>query len=682
MPSPASRPHAPWWLCGAAIALFAVYAANFTYFFVDDEAIPYVYAQNLLHGRGLSYSVLEGRVEGYSDFLHLWQAAGILSVVTALHMPKWSVFFIGKGISLACGVALLFVTWRVLNRLRVGPYGAAAGLSIVCFSGPVAVWSNSSLETMPFALGVMVLVWALVSERDGAALASAAFLVLERIDGPIFAGALLAAFAVCSDDVRRRALLLRVVAPLAVLLVAYHAGRYWYFRDLLPPPVESKILYRVSGGTLVTKAPASGYLVRFLGTYGWVAAAIFSPVLLVAIRAGGALRALTLAVFALVAYVALVGDWMFGFRFFTPIVPVAAVVSAAVVARVTVQRRRVGVAFAALWIGWSAVTGLRFVSMYRQAEHVEPFLLSPSGDLHRFFHPYFGLYEAARSVIAPPDVVAYNQAGFLPFMLDVTNIDDLGIVSRFYAELPTTDLFYTEVGRYRPLTDKRELNAGEAYLLYRNARYVIVRTDLLLSANRGVIPRELLGGYYRLLLSDPEGDNVIYRRTDLVTGRFANDPHAFVENIAHVSYIRHASIDGREVVREQYLRTFPFLRDAVGAVEVNGSTAMDVIFAPEDEEAFAVTVQEVRFDTAVSMEMLLFDMNRRPVFRQRIELEPRRRRSIRLDLPPGTHASRFELQLSAPGGVAHGSIEDLRVQGQTPALEKYIARTLSFPAPR
>jgi hypothetical protein len=35
-------------------------------------------------------------------------------------------------------------------------------------------------------------------------------------------------------------------------------------------------------------------------------------------------------------------------------------------------------------------------------------------------------------------------------MLDLENIDELGICSRFYAQLPTRDVFFTEVGRYAP----------------------------------------------------------------------------------------------------------------------------------------------------------------------------------------------------------------------------------------
>ena len=66
-------------LAAAAMSVFAVHALNYLYFFVDDEAIPYVYAQNVLHGKGLVYNAIEGRVEGYSDFLHIWIATANLA---------------------------------------------------------------------------------------------------------------------------------------------------------------------------------------------------------------------------------------------------------------------------------------------------------------------------------------------------------------------------------------------------------------------------------------------------------------------------------------------------------------------------------------------------------------------------------------------------------------------------
>ena len=66
----------------ATLALFVCHAANYLYFFVDDEGIPFISAKHLLEGRGLVYNSFEGRVEGYSDLLHILVSAGWISSVT------------------------------------------------------------------------------------------------------------------------------------------------------------------------------------------------------------------------------------------------------------------------------------------------------------------------------------------------------------------------------------------------------------------------------------------------------------------------------------------------------------------------------------------------------------------------------------------------------------------------
>jgi hypothetical protein len=73
------------WLIGIGfIAAFALYSMQFVYFFVDDEAIPFVYAQNVLQGDGLVYNPDDGPVEAYSDFLSIWIDIGILAAVNTL----------------------------------------------------------------------------------------------------------------------------------------------------------------------------------------------------------------------------------------------------------------------------------------------------------------------------------------------------------------------------------------------------------------------------------------------------------------------------------------------------------------------------------------------------------------------------------------------------------------------
>jgi hypothetical protein len=69
-------------------------------------------------------------------------------------------------------------------------------------------------------------------------------LILERIDGFVYAGVLTTAFLVTASGARRREMVRHIAVPASVVFLAYHGWRWWYFQDLVPAPVEAKILYK------------------------------------------------------------------------------------------------------------------------------------------------------------------------------------------------------------------------------------------------------------------------------------------------------------------------------------------------------------------------------------------------------------------------------------------------------
>jgi hypothetical protein len=162
----------------------------------------------------------------------------------------------------------------------------------------------------------------------------------------------------------------------------------------------------------------------------------------------------------LTMYVSVVGDWMFGLRFFVPVLPLVAVFTAEAVDRVSMRSVWVGRLGAAVAIVWMLLVASSFSDEYRRVERRENFLTAPTLDPGAFFKPYWAVYTQLRDKVPAGTVIADNQAGFVPFMLDAENIDDLGICSRFYAELPTRDVFFTEVGRFMPLTNHDARSAG------------------------------------------------------------------------------------------------------------------------------------------------------------------------------------------------------------------------------
>jgi hypothetical protein len=233
---PAGIHDAQSWRPLAILAVFLVHASCYLYFFVDDEGITLVYARNLLRGFGLTYAVSEGPTEGYSNFLHVLVMAGLLRTTQLFDFSPASAFVVGGLWSLACGAALVWLTWWTTGRLGLPRAARATAALVLALSGPLALWSNSSLETVPFSLAFMALATATVPHvcPRAATLAAAAVLLL-RIDGILYVSTWLVARLAFGEAPARR-VLVRVLLPTLALAAAYALARTWYFGSWLPLP--------------------------------------------------------------------------------------------------------------------------------------------------------------------------------------------------------------------------------------------------------------------------------------------------------------------------------------------------------------------------------------------------------------------------------------------------------------
>jgi hypothetical protein len=696
LPHERSRPSHAAWPRHVAILVFLAFAAGFLFFFVDDEAIPLVYAQNVLHHKGLRYNSFEGLVEGYSDFLHVWLGVALIALTRALGLSKLAIFLAGKALSLLAGTATIVLTDRVLRRWPgVGNESRLASLLFLALAGPLAVWSCSSLETAAFTAILLVLLYALFAAPDsnddataGLALACVACVLafLERIDGFLHAGVLIAAALAIASPARRRAIARRVVLPAMLAFVAYHAWRRWYFGSWLPTPVVAKILYKLTAhGPLVTKPPAAPYAIAFLGAMMWI-----SPIVALA---GGAivawrrrdrrLAALTIATLVMGGYVAFVGDWMFGFRFFVPLLPWLAVLLGIVLATLLERlSRAMGRITIAAIVLCAIVSAVRFERSYERVEDETNFLLHPSFEPSRYFTPFYSLYEMVRPEVKAGDRIAFNQAGFLPFMLDLDNLDDLGVCSRFVADLPTTDVQFTQVGRYSPLTNGPAIRAAHAYLLYLEPRLLITRGDLIRAANGGHAPEFLLQNRYRAVHYEPDGDNVVYVRTDVPVAPFQTDARAFSENLAHVSSIRHAWLQHERVPVASYLEQLPYLADRSTLITFQDRYSIDLTFDTTDTEVDALHIAYLLSTAPVTLHVQLRQHDGHAVFSDEMQLAANTGTSYHHVMRAPAPGMALSLQFTGPPGVPiHLTLHDLRLQGQRPALARHVARFLPLPSP-
>jgi hypothetical protein len=367
---------------------------------------------------------------------------------------------------------------------------------------------------------------------------------------------------------------------------------------------------------------------------------------------------------------------MFGWRFTVAMAPFAALVLAIGVHRL--PRRAAPLAAAALCL-WSVFCARTFLTHYTQLEGRPIFWLAPRGGATVWLGRYGELLASARRLMHPGDRIAFNQAGLLPYMLDLENVDDLGICSRFVARLPTTDVVYTGVGRYSPLTNDPVVRTAHAYLLYQNVKFLVTPMDLLRKANQGAIPELLLDEAFSRVHDDALHENVIYQRTGKPEDRFAREPSAFAENVAHYSRVLHASIDGRPLAQDEIGPQLPLLRELGFLHRFTRSLTIDVTFAAQDEPVSAIYIGDLWATSPATMSLVLKTNAGQPVYTADVDVTASDARVLR-PLPAGTRASSLSIAVQSPGDDRL-SMTDLRIEGQTEALHLYVRRNLRFPAP-
>lgn len=643
-----------------------------------------MYAQNVLEGHGLVYNPDDGPVEGYSNFLSIWIDAGILGLVRAAGADRLWVFAIGKLLSLAWAIALVIVAFTVLAR-RSGTHRVAlvAGMTFLTFAGPLALWSFSALETTLFALIIAVLVSALLNidrsdtRNDRLILLAIVAALLSRIDGFVWAGALVTPFVFGLSAARRREVIARVVLPAAAAFVAYNAWRVWYFKELLPMPLYAKVLYKLgSRQTLIANEPANAYVIAFFRAHHWIPAVALALGFAGAYYRSREIRALGVGTGLLLAYLWIVGDWMFGFRFFVPLLAPMAILAAAGFADIARWRPRLAAVAAVIWTIVLGAAAYGFERAYEDDRGRQSWLVSPSLDPARFFAPYYQIYLQAREHVAPGDTIAYNQAGYVPFLLNARNVDDLGICTKFYAKLPTTDVVFTEVGRYSPLTSRPVLRASDAYTLARAPRLLLVPRINPRAANRGTVPESVLAGRYQRLFSMP--GVVAYVPAGSLES-FRHNPRLYQENLAHVSHLRRAWVNGRVLSVSEYRAELRYLYGRRARLVFDDRYVAEFTFADADEDIYELYIADIRSAQASSVVVILQNAAGRAVYRENFETAAGQRRDFRVDLGDGMKAATLSIAIRQDGpGRQAVEIDDLRVQGQTATLKRFLKEQLDL----
>ena len=380
-------------------------------------------------------------------------------------------------------------------------------------------------------------------------------------------------------------------------------------------------------------------------------------------------RSLAVAIGLVVAYLWVVGDWMFGFRFFVPLLAPMAIVAGAGFSDLRKWRPRAAGAALVVWTVALVLTAHDFWRAYEREERRESWLAAPSLDPARFFAPVPSNLRGRRQVCVGERYDRLQPSGLRPFMLGARNIDDLGICTKFYAKLPTTDVVFTEVGRYSPLTPKPVLRAGEAYTLSRAPKLLLEPGGNLRAANGGVVPDNVLGGVYRLLFST----ETVAGYGPIDSAGTIRDPPRYLENLAHISHLRRVWINGQLLQKSEYRTGLPYLYGRQARLIFDDRFVADFTFSDADLDVYELYLGRIRSAEAASVDVMLLNDIGHVVFRTTFELAPRDRRDVRLNLGEGVKAAALSVAITSrtPGPQAV-DLGDLRLQGQTTALKRFV----------
>lgn len=204
----------------------------------EDAFISFRFARHLAAGHGWVWNLGEPPVEGFTNLA--WVLLAALAAKLGASPERVTV-----ALGVAAGLGTLLATDRLAARvLALGGPARAVAAALLVTSGPLAAWSASGLETVPFTFLVCAALAVLLDPETGDSHRSLALgwslvaaATLTRPEGALLAG-LLGLTALVAGP-RRRARLL-AAAGYGAFLIALTFFRWFTFGALLPNTFYAK----------------------------------------------------------------------------------------------------------------------------------------------------------------------------------------------------------------------------------------------------------------------------------------------------------------------------------------------------------------------------------------------------------------------------------------------------------
>lgn len=421
----------------------------------DDPFITYRYAANLLAGRGPVFNVGE-RVEGFTSPLHLLLMALLLKV-----FPTVDILFKAKLFGLALAALALWQTGRLARAFGLSESEGLIAQILVAVNNNFALAAVNGLETTLFLCVLLAALMAFLRELDGRSgplSASLMFLaLLARPEATLLFAALLAVRLVWAW--RQKTLLREGVGWAAVFLLpalGLLLARLAYYGMPVPNTYYAKQVTWERGwheGLAYLLHPLSPIV---LDWDGWRLPAplwatqwqVLGTILFWALALLGCLRrrfawsaiALPVVILAQIAFVLRFGgDWMPGWRFLVPVLPLLALLQVRGLRRLRGRSFFTSIPAPALCIGLWAVCAYvcphdSWATAHYSTKSED--LLPADNSLGR---KWIATNRYIQNILPPGSVIVYSEMGYAGFQnLDKTFIDVRGLTDREIARLPAS----------------------------------------------------------------------------------------------------------------------------------------------------------------------------------------------------------------------------------------------------
>ncbi|AOJ02730.1 MULTISPECIES: hypothetical protein [Burkholderia] len=390
------------------LPLLAFLALAFAFFpeSIDDAYITLRYSLNLALGHGPIFNIGE-RVEGYSN--PVWMALLALTGKIGLSMPLMM-----KVYSVIAGAVAILIVGQYADRV-FGRIAALSAMALLACSTFFALWATDGLETMFYTALVTGLYILLLSSANPVTIGIVASLVaLTRPEGAIFG------LVACSYLAWRRGYKqsLAVLALLAIFGGAYELFRIEYFGALVPNTALAKV-----HTTAQTVLRGGQYLWRFNAESGY----LVLPAVVVSIwihrkndtvLLGAAFMGAQLVFLAVSG-----GDFMYGYRFVVPVLPIIALLASGCLSGDLLTDSNVR--------GWMAVLGVAVVVAFQYASLPPMRVRVDNLVARRSTHFDVARYLVSRTTVA--DTVVLSEAGIVPFGIRARVYDYLGLTSPYHS---------------------------------------------------------------------------------------------------------------------------------------------------------------------------------------------------------------------------------------------------------